>query len=55
MVDGMEALSQLIMRALKAFALQHSTILRKSANLILNLVALMVDANIPDIKPRERP
>lgn len=29
------------------------TILRKSANLILNLVALMVDANIPDIKHRD--
>lgn len=26
------------------------TTLRKNANLIINLVALMVDANIPDIK-----
>jgi phosphatidylinositol 3-kinase len=29
------------------------TILRKNANLILNLVTLMVDANIPDIKYRD--
>jgi len=29
------------------------TILRKSANLILNLVSLMIDANIPDIKYRD--
>ena len=29
------------------------TILRKSANLLLNLVTLMADANIPDIKYRD--
>jgi phosphatidylinositol 3-kinase len=29
------------------------TILRKHSNLIINLVSLMVDANIPDIKHRD--
>ncbi|KAF8896526.1 putative atypical/PIKK/PI3K protein kinase [Infundibulicybe gibba] len=37
----------------KNFSFTAFTILRKSANLILNLVALMVDANIPDIKHRD--
>jgi phosphatidylinositol 3-kinase len=35
------------------FCFTAFTILRKNANLILNLVALMVDANIPDIKHRD--
>lgn len=38
---------------IKKFCFTAFTILRKSANLILNLVALMVDANIPDIKHRD--
>lgn len=37
----------------KHFCFTAFTILRKSANLILNLVALMVDADIPDIKHRD--
>lgn len=37
----------------KNFCFTAFTILRKSANLILNLVSLMVDANIPDIKHRD--
>ncbi|KAJ7071604.1 atypical/PIKK/PI3K protein kinase [Mycena amicta] len=45
MVDGMGGA--------QTFVSQAFTILRKSANLMLNLVALMVDANIPDIKHRD--
>ena len=37
----------------KTFCFTAFMILRKSANLILNLVTLMVDANIPDIKHRD--
>ena len=37
----------------KNFCFTAFTILRESANLILNLVALMVDASIPDIKHRD--
>ena len=37
----------------KNYCFTAFTVLRKSANLILNLVALMVDANIPDIKHRD--
>lgn len=33
----------------KQFCIEAYNILRKNANLILNLVSLMADANIPDI------
>lgn len=35
------------------FCFTAFSILRKNSNLILNLIALMVDANIPDLKHRD--
>ncbi|KAJ4480107.1 atypical/PIKK/PI3K protein kinase [Lentinula aciculospora] len=49
MVDGMGGTQSTHYMRFKSFCFTAFTILRKSANLILNLVALMVDANIPDI------
>ncbi|KAF9453475.1 atypical/PIKK/PI3K protein kinase [Macrolepiota fuliginosa MF-IS2] len=53
MVDGMGGAQSPHYSRFKNFCFTAFTILRKSANLILNLVALMVDANIPDIKHRD--
>ncbi|KAM6504309.1 atypical/PIKK/PI3K protein kinase [Amanita muscaria] len=53
MVDGMGGAQSPHYARFKSFCFTAFTILRKSANLILNLVALMVDANIPDIKHRD--
>ncbi|THV02807.1 putative atypical/PIKK/PI3K protein kinase [Dendrothele bispora CBS 962.96] len=53
MVDGMGGANSPHYTRFKSFCFTAFTILRKSANLILNLVALMVDANIPDIKHRD--
>ncbi|KAJ7766939.1 atypical/PIKK/PI3K protein kinase [Mycena olivaceomarginata] len=53
MVDGMGGAQSPHYARFKNFCFTAFTILRKSANLILNLVALMVDANIPDIKHRD--
>ena len=53
MVDGMGGASSSHYARFKNFCFTAFTILRKSANLILNLVALMVDANIPDIRHRD--
>ncbi|KIJ52635.1 hypothetical protein M422DRAFT_243420 [Sphaerobolus stellatus SS14] len=53
MVDAMGGPNSPHYARFKHFCFTAFTILRKSANLILNLVALMVDANIPDIKHRD--
>lgn len=53
MVDGMGGAQSPHYARFKNFCFTAFTVLRKSANLILNLVALMVDANIPDIKHRD--
>jgi len=53
MVDGMGGAQSTHYARFKNYCFTAFTILRKSANLILNLVALMVDANIPDIKHRD--
>jgi phosphatidylinositol 3-kinase len=53
MVDGMGGAQSSHYGQFKSYCFTAFTILRKSANLILNLVALMVDANIPDITHRD--
>jgi phosphatidylinositol kinase/protein kinase (PI-3 family) len=53
MVDGMGGAGSAHYARFKNLCFTAFTILRKSANLFLNLVALMVDANIPDIKHRD--
>ncbi|KAF8515401.1 atypical/PIKK/PI3K protein kinase [Hysterangium stoloniferum] len=53
MVDAMGGAGSIHYTRFKHYCFTAFTILRKSANLILNLVALMVDANIPDIKHRD--
>lgn len=53
MVDGMGGPHSQHYARFQNYCFTAFTILRKSANLILNLVALMVDANIPDIKHRD--
>jgi phosphatidylinositol 3-kinase len=53
MVDGMGGASSSHYARFKNLCFMAFTILRKSANLILNRVALMVDANIPDIRHRD--
>ncbi|TFK20725.1 atypical/PIKK/PI3K protein kinase [Coprinopsis marcescibilis] len=53
MVDGMGGAQSPHYMRFKNYCFTAFSILRKSANLILNLVALMVDANIPDIKHRD--
>ena len=53
MVDALGGAQSYNYERFQSFCFTAFTILRKSANLILNLVALMVDANIPDIKHRD--
>lgn len=50
MVDGMGGANSVNYANFKSYCYTAYTTLRKSANLILNLFALMVDANIPDIR-----
>lgn len=52
MVDGMGGVQSQHYARFTNFCFTAFSILRQSANLILNLVTLMVDANIPDIKGR---
>ncbi|KAK9471138.1 kinase-like domain-containing protein [Dipodascopsis tothii] len=49
-VEGMGGASSENYQKFRNYCFTAYTTLRKSANLILNLFALMVDANIPDIK-----
>ncbi|KAI0636200.1 atypical/PIKK/PI3K protein kinase [Trametes polyzona] len=53
MVDAMGGVQSVHYTRFKSFCFTAFSILRKSANLILNLVTLMVDANIPHIKQRD--
>ncbi|KAE9389318.1 phosphatidylinositol 3-kinase [Gymnopus androsaceus JB14] len=53
MVDGMGGTQSAQYMRFKSFCFTAFTILRKSANLILNLIALIVDASITDIKHRD--
>ncbi|KAH9930146.1 atypical/PIKK/PI3K protein kinase [Fomitopsis serialis] len=53
MYDAMGGVQSVHYTRFKNFCFTAFTILRKSANLILNLVTLMVDANIPHIKHRD--
>ncbi|OBZ72708.1 Phosphatidylinositol 3-kinase catalytic subunit type 3 [Grifola frondosa] len=53
MVEAMGGVQSVHYTRFKNFCFTAFTILRKSANLILNLVTLMVDANIPHIKHRD--
>ena len=53
MVDAMGGVQSVHYQRFKSFCFTAFSILRKSANLILNLVTLMVDANIPHIKQRD--
>ena len=50
MVDGMGGTTSPHYLQFKQYCFTAYTTLRKSANLILNLFSLMVDANIPDIR-----
>lgn len=50
MVDAMGGMHSPHYARFKSLCYTAFTSLRKNANLIINLVALMVDANIPDIK-----
>ncbi|KAG0299039.1 Phosphatidylinositol (PI) 3-kinase [Linnemannia gamsii] len=50
MVDAMGGFNSVHYHSFKSYCVTAYNILRKSANLILNLFGLMVDANIPDIK-----
>lgn len=50
MVDGMGGAQSIHYQNFKSYCYTAYTTLRKSSNLILNLFALMVDANIPDIR-----
>ncbi|KAI9440788.1 atypical/PIKK/PI3K protein kinase, partial [Lactarius indigo] len=52
MVDGMGGVHSQHYARFTNFCFTAFSILRQSANLILNLVTLMVDANVPDIKGR---
>ncbi|KAJ1979850.1 Phosphatidylinositol (PI) 3-kinase [Dimargaris verticillata] len=49
MVEGMGGASSLQYQRFKSYCFVAFSVLRKSANLILSLLALMVQANIPDI------
>lgn len=53
MVDALGGAQSYNYERFQNFCFTAFTILRKSANLILNLVSLMIDANIPDIKHRD--
>ena len=50
MVEAMGGANSPQYQKFKSYCYTAFSILRKNANLILNLFALMVDANIPDIK-----
>ncbi|KAL4955106.1 kinase-like domain-containing protein [Aspergillus filifer] len=50
MVEGMGGTTSQLYMHFKEYCFTAYTTLRKSANLILNLFSLMVDANIPDIR-----
>ncbi|KAF9894558.1 Phosphatidylinositol (PI) 3-kinase [Aspergillus nanangensis] len=50
MVEGMGGATSPLYLQFKQYCFTAYTALRKSANLILNLFSLMVDANIPDIR-----
>ncbi|KAL4925150.1 phosphatidylinositol 3-kinase VPS34 [Aspergillus undulatus] len=50
MVEGMGGTASPLYLQFKQYCFTAYTTLRKSANLILNLFSLMVDANIPDIR-----
>ncbi|KAG2417340.1 hypothetical protein HFD88_008559 [Aspergillus terreus] len=50
MVEGMGGTTSPLYLQFKQYCFTAYTALRKSANLILNLFSLMVDANIPDIR-----
>jgi phosphatidylinositol kinase/protein kinase (PI-3 family) len=50
MVDAMGGTGSIHYGKFKSLCYTAFIILRKSANLILNLFALMVEANVPDIK-----
>src|SRR5690606_32370847 len=50
MVDGMGGLNHQNYMKFRQFCFTAYTTLRKSANLILNLVGLMVESEVPDIK-----
>ena len=50
MIDAMGGVTSPHYSRFKKLCFTAFTILRKNANLILNLIALMVDASIPDIK-----
>ncbi|KAF9429015.1 Phosphatidylinositol (PI) 3-kinase [Entomortierella beljakovae] len=50
MVDAMGGFNSVHYQSFKSYCFTAYNILRKSANLILNLFGLMVSANIPDIK-----
>lgn len=50
MVDGMGGVQSVHYQNFRSYCYTAYTTLRKNANLILNLFALMVDANIPDIR-----
>jgi len=50
MVEAMGGFNSVHYQSFKSYCFTAYNILRKSANLILNLFGLMVDANIPDIK-----
>ena len=52
MVDGMGGVDSEHYARFTSFWLRAFSILRRRANLILNLVALMVDADIPGVKGR---
>jgi phosphatidylinositol 3-kinase len=52
MVDGMGGTQSQHYARFKSYCFTGFSILRKSANLILNLVTLMSDAGIQDIKDR---
>ncbi|KAJ1930687.1 Phosphatidylinositol (PI) 3-kinase [Tieghemiomyces parasiticus] len=49
MVEGMGGAFSVQYQRFKAYCFVAFSVLRKSANLILNLLALMVEANVPDI------
>lgn len=50
MVEAMGGIDSVHYQSFLSYSFTAYNILRKSANLILNLFGLMVDANIPDIK-----
>ena len=54
MVEGMGGQNSVHYNNFKAYCCEAYNILRKSANLIINLFSLMIDANIPDINQGEK-